>query len=151
MSKAMTSANGRASGDAAARALAHEYVIPQGASAEAIQAHYDLENDFFKLWLDEHLLYTCALWSPGEAGEGLEGAQAAKVDFYWDRLIKAPGARILDIGCGWGGALQRAVTQHAVSEAVGITLSAAQHAYVDDLMAPGLTCHEVSWSDFEPD
>jgi cyclopropane-fatty-acyl-phospholipid synthase len=136
---------------AAPPAAGPEIPRASGASAAAIQAHYDVGNDFFARWLDERLVYTCALWSSGDPGQTLEAAQAAKIDFFWDRLLKAPGGRVLDIGSGWGGALARGVEQHGVCEGVGLTLSAAQKRYVDSLGSPEVVCIEQSWADYEPD
>ena len=78
-----------------------------GTSPEAISHHYDLPADFFALWLGEERIYSCALWSDDPA-EGLHEAQHRKLDFFANQL-RVTGARVLDIGCGWGALLDRFV------------------------------------------
>src|SRR5258705_13615220 len=95
----------------------------RGASAEAIQHHYDVGNDFYTLWLDETKTYSSALW---EDARTLEEAQLRKIDYHI-RQARVEGAhRVLDIGCGWGSTLKRLVEHAGVEQAVGITLSNAQ-------------------------
>ena len=90
---------------------------------EAIQHHYDVGNDFYKLWLDEQMVYTCAFFqSPTDS---LEDAQAAKLDLICRKLRLERGQRLLDIGCGWGALLIHAAANYGV-HATGITLSQAQ-------------------------
>lgn len=90
---------------------------------EAIRRHYDVGNDFYALWLDEHRAYSCAYFANGD--EELDAAQAAKFELICRKLRLRPGDRLLDIGCGWGGLLIHAARQHGV-QGVGITLSEAQ-------------------------
>jgi cyclopropane-fatty-acyl-phospholipid synthase len=95
-----------------------------GASAAAIRSHYDLGNDFYALWLDPELVYSCALHAGPD--DTLAAAQLRKLD-YLITAAKAAGAdRVLDVGCGWGGLLRRLVGRHGVRHAVGLTLSQAQ-------------------------
>lgn len=96
---------------------------PAGARKN-IEAHYDLGNDFYAAWLDSGMNYSSALWSENQA---LEFAQINKIAALLDRLALVPGARVLDIGCGWGGVLQALV--HREARAVGITLSREQRDY----------------------
>lgn len=99
----------------------------QGASPGAIAAHYDVSDEFYQLWLDPTLTYSCALWAEGDS---LEAAQLRKLDYH-AREVGCPSARrILDIGCGWGSMLNRLAKVHDVAEAVGITLSRAQEAWI---------------------
>lgn len=93
--------------------------------ARAIAHHYDVGNDFYALWLDEHLAYSCAYFPAGD--EELAAAQEAKFELICRKLRLRPGERLLDIGCGWGG-LIRYATRHYGVEALGITLSEAQAA-----------------------
>lgn len=97
---------------------------PQG-SRTNIRYHYDLGNDFYRTWLDAGMTYSSALFSHG--GEALESAQQRKYRRLLDLLEARPGARILEIGCGWGGFAELAARSgHHVT---GITLSPAQLEY----------------------
>jgi len=91
----------------------------------AIRYHYDVGNAFYRLWLDERMVYSCAYFRTGD--ETLDEAQRAKLDHICRKLRLAPGERLLDVGCGWGGMVIHAAQHYGVS-AVGITLSAEQHA-----------------------
>jgi cyclopropane-fatty-acyl-phospholipid synthase len=119
-----------------------------GASAEAIQHHYDLDNDFYALWLDPTRTYSCALWE-GE-DDTLEAAQLRKLDYIAEGA-RAPGARrVLDVGCGWGGMLRRLVDHHGVGHAVGLTLSQAQADFVAEWGDDRLDVRLENWADHEP-
>ena len=93
-----------------------------------IHAHYDLGNDFYRLWLDAGLNYSSALFT--DPGMSLEEAQTAKLDAVLDRLDLRSGGRLLEIGCGWGALAERAVERHDVLY-TGITLSPAQAEIAD--------------------
>ena len=93
--------------------------------AAAIQFHYDVGNDFYKLWLDRRMVYSCAYFTSRD--ETLENAQAAKLDLICRKLRLKPGERLLDIGCGWGGLIMHAAEHYGV-DATGITLSENQAA-----------------------
>ena len=95
---------------------------------ENISHHYDLGNDFYRLWLDESMTYSCAYWDEGCAG--LEEAQQAKYDHICRKLHLAEGERLVDIGCGWGGMLRHAAIHYGV-EGVGYTLSEGQYTYAN--------------------
>jgi cyclopropane-fatty-acyl-phospholipid synthase len=71
------------------------------ASKENIHHHYDIGNDFYKLWLDENLLYTCAYFEDPNAS--LEAAQIAKMDHVCRKVVLRPGETVIEAGCGWGG------------------------------------------------
>ena len=92
-------------------------------SAPEIRFHYDVGNDFYALWLDKRMLYTCAYYK--KETDDLETAQLNKVDHICRKLRLKPGDRYLDIGCGWGGLVMHAVEKYGVI-GTGITLSAAQ-------------------------
>jgi cyclopropane-fatty-acyl-phospholipid synthase len=98
----------------------------------AIRYHYDVGNDFYRLWLDERMVYSCGFFRTDDAS--LDEAQLAKLDLVLDKLGLRDGMRLLDIGCGWGGLLFRAV-ERADVEVVGITLSERQHAHVREQIA----------------
>ncbi|MDQ6602149.1 MAG: class I SAM-dependent methyltransferase [Chloroflexota bacterium] len=91
----------------------------------AIQYHYDVSNEFYALWLDTQMTYSCAYFETGD--ESLDAAQEAKYDLICRKLRLRPGERLLDIGCGWGGLMRFAAARYGV-EATGITLSAQQAA-----------------------
>jgi cyclopropane-fatty-acyl-phospholipid synthase len=93
--------------------------------AAAIQFHYDVGNDFYKLWLDKRMVYSCAYFRSPDFT--LEQAQEAKLDHICRKLRLKPGDRLLDIGCGWGGLIIRAAERYGV-DATGITLSENQAA-----------------------
>ena len=90
---------------------------------QAVAYHYDVSNDFYALWLDEQMVYSCAYFAT--ADEGLETAQARKLDYLCRKLRLRPGERLLDIGCGWGGLVIHAARKYGVN-ALGITLSKKQ-------------------------
>ncbi|MGB3335005.1 cyclopropane mycolic acid synthase family methyltransferase [Mycobacterium sp. SMC-14] len=98
---------------------------------ENIQAHYDLSDDFFALFQDPTRMYSCAYFEPPDAT--LEEAQLAKLDLNLDKLDLRPGMTLLDIGCGWGATMQRAVEKYDVN-VIGLTLSKNQHAYSQSLL-----------------
>jgi cyclopropane-fatty-acyl-phospholipid synthase len=89
----------------------------------AISYHYDISNDFYALWLDSSMVYSCAYFKSAE--DDLDTTQARKLDYICKKLRLRPGDKMLDLGCGWGGLLMHAVKNYGV-EAFGITLSTAQ-------------------------
>jgi cyclopropane-fatty-acyl-phospholipid synthase len=118
-----------AAGDAAASApLPHAAALHGRAhtpsrDATAVRHHYDLGNDFFALWLDRRMVYSCAYFPRPDAP--LEAAQEAKLELVCRKLRLRSGERLLDVGCGWGALVLHAVQRHGV-RALGITLSPAQ-------------------------
>jgi cyclopropane-fatty-acyl-phospholipid synthase len=92
---------------------------------QAVSFHYDVSNDFYQLWLDPAMVYSCAYFKSPD--DSLETAQAQKLDYICRKLQLRPGDRLLDIGCGWGGLIIHAVKNYGV-RAVGITLSEQQRA-----------------------
>ncbi len=89
----------------------------------AIGYHYDVGNEFYRLWLDERMVYSCAYFKSGD--ESLDEAQRAKLDHICRKLRLAAEERLLDVGCGWGGLILHAARHYGV-RAVGITLSQSQ-------------------------
>ena len=95
-------------------------------TARHIRFHYDRSNDFFQLFLDARMVYSCAYFNPPDAS--LDHAQAAKLDHICRKLHLQPGHRFLDIGCGWGALILEAVRRWDV-RATGCTLSRQQFQY----------------------
>lgn len=91
--------------------------------AEAIQYHYDVSNDFYRCWLDENMVYSCAYFERGD--EDLGAAQLKKIDHILTKIQVRPGDSLLDIGCGWGALVLRAASKYG-ARCVGITLSENQ-------------------------
>jgi cyclopropane-fatty-acyl-phospholipid synthase len=88
-----------------------------------VRHHYDVGNDFFKLFLDRSMTYSCAYWQGG--AQTLEEAQEAKLELVCKKLALQEGERVLDVGCGWGSFVIHAASRHGV-KAVGITLAERQ-------------------------
>ena len=96
-----------------------------------VQAHYDLSDDFFRLFLDPSQTYSCAYFERDDMT--LEQAQLAKIDLSLSKLSLEPGMTLLDIGCGWGATLRRAIEKYDVN-VVGLTLSENQAAHVQKIV-----------------
>ncbi|MCV7029458.1 cyclopropane mycolic acid synthase family methyltransferase [Mycobacterium sherrisii] len=99
---------------------------------EDVQAHYDLSDDFFRLFLDRTQMYTCAYWLGGE-DMTLEQAQIAKIDLSLGKLDLRPGMTLLDLGCGWGAAMKRAIERYDVN-VIGLTLSKNQATHAQKML-----------------
>jgi cyclopropane-fatty-acyl-phospholipid synthase len=100
--------------------------------AKAVRFHYDMGNEFYKLWLDERMVYSCAYFERGN--EDIDTAQLAKLDYICRKLRLRPGERLLDIGCGWGGLILHAAKHYGV-EALGVTLSEPQARLANERIA----------------
>ncbi|OBF91609.1 SAM-dependent methyltransferase [Mycobacterium sp. 852002-51163_SCH5372311] len=102
-----------------------------------VQAHYDLSDEFFRLFLDPTQTYSCAYFERDDMT--LEEAQLAKIDLALGKLGLRPGMTLLDVGCGWGATMRRAIEKYDVN-VVGLTLSKNQAAHVqqsfDELDSP---------------
>src|SRR6202020_2549715 len=90
---------------------------------DAIHFHYDVWNEFYALWLDRAMVYSCAYFE--NADVDLDAAQEAKLDHICRKLSLRPGEKFLDIGCGWGALVIRAAQRYGV-RAHGVTLSPQQ-------------------------
>jgi cyclopropane-fatty-acyl-phospholipid synthase len=99
---------------------------------EAVRYHYDVSNDFYALWLDQHMVYSCAYFA--SVDEDLDRAQTRKLDYLCRKLRLQPGQRLLDLGCGWGGLAIHAAQQYGV-DATGITLSQPQADLANERIA----------------
>lgn len=98
---------------------------------EDVQSHYDLSDDFYRLFLDPTQTYSCAYFERDDMT--LEEAQIAKIDLSLGKLGLQPGMTLLDVGCGWGATIKRAVERYDVN-VVGLTLSKNQQAHVQTVL-----------------
>jgi cyclopropane-fatty-acyl-phospholipid synthase len=121
-----------------------------GGSAAAIQHHYDVGNDFYALWLDETLSYSCALWEGPDDTSDLATAQRRKIDYHIRQSGAAGAKAVLDVGCGWGAVLRRLVEGQGVERAVGLTLSNAQAEHIQAHKLPGVEIRTESWVQHQP-
>ena len=115
---------------------------------QEIEVSYDVSNEFFRLWLDERLHYTCAVFE--RADETLEQAQQNKVRVLHDFAEVNPDKLVLDIGCGWGANLEY-LSSRGVKRAHGITLSTAQADEVMSRKLPGVDVKICDYKDYEPE
>ena len=99
---------------------------------EDVQSHYDLSDDFYRLFLDPTQTYSCAYFERDDMS--LEEAQLAKIDLSLGKLGLEPGMTLLDIGCGWGAAMMRAIETYDVN-VIGLTLSHNQKEHIERLFA----------------
>ena len=118
-----------------------------GASAAAIQHHYDVGNDFYGLWLDPTRTYSCGLWY---GDEDLSTAQINKIDWHLKNVGGGEVRRLLDVGCGWGSTLKRAVEHYRVREAVGLSLSMEQVRWCREHSVPEANVRLENWLDHQP-
>ncbi len=101
----------------------------RGSDKTEVQFHYDISNEFFKLWQDPTQTYSCAYFERDDMT--LEEAQMAKVDLALGKLGLEPGMTLLDIGCGWGSTIMRAVQKYDVN-VIGLTLSENQKRHIEE-------------------
>ncbi len=97
-----------------------------------IQAHYDISDDFYRLFLDPTQTYSCAYFERDDMT--LEQAQVAKIDLALGKLGLEPGMTLLDVGCGWGATMLRAIERYDV-DVVGLTLSKTQAEHTERALA----------------
>jgi len=102
-----------------------------------VQFHYDISNDFFKLWQDPSQTYSCAYFERDDMT--LQEAQRAKVDLSLGKLGLKPGMTLLDIGCGWGSTIMRAAEKYDVN-VIGLTLSENQKQHIEENLFAKSTC-----------
>ncbi|GAB4588907.1 class I SAM-dependent methyltransferase [Nocardia sp. IFM 10818] len=119
------------------------------AAAAAIRHHYDVDAEFYRLWLDPTVTYSCALRE--NPGDTLEVAQRNKLDFHCAAVRAGRARAVLDIGCGWGSTLRRLALEHGVARSVGLTLSPSQAEYITGRAYPGVEVRTENWMHYEPD
>ncbi|HKE38336.1 MAG TPA: cyclopropane-fatty-acyl-phospholipid synthase family protein [Casimicrobiaceae bacterium] len=110
-----------------ARARVRQWLHWRRGNARNIQHHYDVSNAFYRMWLDERMVYSCAYFK--SEADSLDQAQAQKLDHICRKLMLKPDEEFLDIGCGWGGLIFWAAQKYGV-QATGITLSRNQYDQV---------------------
>ena len=101
-------------------------------SIDEVRAHYDLSDEFFQLFTDPTVTYSCAYFAREDMT--MEEAQIAKLDLSLGKLGLKPGMTLLDVGCGWGSMMKRAMERYDVN-VIGVTLSENQHEYCQNLLA----------------
>ncbi len=112
-----------------------------------VEVSYDVSNEFFRLWLDERMHYTSAVFE--HENETLEQAQVNKSRILYDFAELSPEKTVLDIGCGWGANLEY-IVQRGIKQAHGITLSTEQFREINDRKIPNLRAWCVDYKDYEP-
>ncbi|MFE5811300.1 class I SAM-dependent methyltransferase [Streptomyces sp. NBC_01232] len=129
-------------------------VAPKSVDPEvdAIRHHYEVSNDFYRLLLGPTMMYSGGYWEDGEdLVATLDEAQERKLDKFAELANVSAGrtGRVLDIGCGWGTMLNRLTTVHGAEQAVGLTLSRTQEAFIAGLDNPRITTLVQSWADYK--
>src|SRR5437588_8005281 len=131
-----------------------------GSTKADVAVSYGVSNEVFRLWLDERMNYTCAIFSdvedelhgrPVARRPSLEEAQLEKLRVLSEFAHVQPGATVLDIGCGWGANLEYQALVNKVSAAHGITLSEAQCAEIRRRAIPGVQAQVCSYLDYHPE
>jgi cyclopropane-fatty-acyl-phospholipid synthase len=125
----MTSSDTQSPAPAQSKWLSKSASQTRGSDKGEVQFHYDISNDFFKLWQDPSQTYSCAYFECDDMN--LEEAQRAKVDLSLGKLGLKPGMTLVDIGCGWGSTIMRAVEKYDVN-VIGLTLSQNQKQHIED-------------------
>lgn len=121
---------------------------PRGVDFKRVQAHYDLSDEFFALFLDPSMTYSCAKFDAPTTS--LADAQLAKIDLSLGKCELRPGHRLLDVGCGWGATAVRAAERYGAN-VVGLTISKNQFAHDERLAAtrPNLDFRLAGWETFD--
>ena len=120
-----------------------------GSNKDEVQVSYDVSNEFFRLWLDERMNYTCAVYESDN--QSLEAAQLNKLRILSDFAKVDQSSTVLDIGWGWGACLEYLATSRSVKRAVGVTLSSAQAAEVNAKKLPGVEVYDADFTRWQHD
>jgi cyclopropane-fatty-acyl-phospholipid synthase len=121
-----------------------------GSTQNEVEVSYDVGNEFFRLWLDERMNYTCGLFFEQGGTDNLEVAQLRKLAWLHDAAHITRDSSVLDIGCGWGANIEYLALDRGVRDVHGITLSREQHAEISRRQIPGVTATCVSYLDYRP-
>jgi cyclopropane-fatty-acyl-phospholipid synthase len=122
-----------------------------GSTQAEVEVSYDVSNEFFRLWLDERMNYTCGIFDEGDwHTDSLEEAQIKKLAWHHDAAQLTVDKRLLDIGCGWGANIEYQAVDRGVKEVHGITLSRSQHDEIMRRKIPGVTASVCSYLDYKP-
>lgn len=113
-----------------------------------VQVSYDVGNEFFRLWLDKRMNYTCGIY---DETDDLDEAQVAKLNFLHDYSKITQNGSVLDIGCGWGANIEFLARDKGIKDVHGITLSPAQYEEIKAREIPNVTAHCVNYLDYKPD
>ncbi len=119
-----------------------------GSTQQDVQVSYDVSNEFFRLWLDERMNYTCGVF---DGTDHLEEAQVKKLNIIHDFAHIDPDKRVLDIGCGWGANIEFLALDKGVKNVHGVTLSPAQFEEIKRRNTPGVTAHCIDFFDYQPE
>ena len=125
--------------------------LRRGSTGADVRSHYDLSDGFFRLWQDPTQTYSCAYFEREDMTLGQ--AQIAKIDLALGKLGLQPGMTLLDVGCGWGSTMMRAIEKYDVN-VIGLTLSNNQKNHVDGLFAGSDSARSkqvmlTAWEDFD--
>ncbi len=113
-----------------------------------ISLTYNFSNEFFRLWLDSTMSYSCGLFYDDETT--LEQAQVNKMTWFYTEIGLTPASRVLDLGCGWGGLLNY-LHSKGLKDVTSVTLSEAQYDELQLIRQLGIKSHLLSYKDFQPD
>lgn len=117
-----------------------------GSTKDQVQVSYDVSNEFFRLWLDERMNYTCGVF---EDTDNLEVAQVKKLNVIHDYAHITPDKRVLDIGCGWGANIEFLALDKGVKDVNGVTLSSAQFEEIKRRNVPGVSAKCMDFFQYE--
>jgi cyclopropane-fatty-acyl-phospholipid synthase len=119
-----------------------------GASKDAIQHHYDVGNALYERFLGPTMAYSAGIWREPASRDTLDDAQNRKLDWHIDWSGADTGARVLEVGCGWGSIIKRLAQRNPKAEVVGVTLSDAQAAFLRDKVKARAEIKVMPWQEF---
>ena len=120
-----------------------------GSTKDQVQVSYDVSNEFFRLWLDERMNYTSAVFE--NENQSLEAAQLNKLRILAEFAHITPDSHVVDIGCGWGANLEYLATSRGVKNVYGVTLSSAQMEEINRRNLPGVKAYCCDYKDHKPE